>query len=564
MTKIFYGPDTSPTYRLSPAPQISIDTQINYANDTIIGYTYIVSIRGYANNTSSAASVSQHSLSKVLDSIAKTKTILTRNGSDLTVLDSSATAVLKAKGGTLRSLVFNDSNNNWASYAEYSAEIEFNEIELISGTTLQNIQCSQSFLDVSARTPAIIDITKYKIKNFSDSFSVSTNDDLYNRVFNGDVGSLDTDNSSFNITYTISATGKHFFVDGKLIPAWEQAKNFVQDRLYNQVVGLVTSAIGIDTNEACTATKTLSELGSSTNGLLSEMNSLYKVYNETISCQTSESDGTFSATYNAILKRNYTSSTHHPASIHTFSKNINTDNSNAKTVSITVEGTITGLVEGGMIRTNASSFRLPQNGAIIVAVTATNNKYTQALTALNKIIVNNDLSSDIKTRLGINLSALNINPVSIGCSTNNSLLPANVTLTHNYNEGTINYSVEYNTNKICGSGSFASVSIDIQKPTPVLAELTIPHTGVLIQDIGTKTAGRINITIEGKRDRSCCLDAASILNTISSYSFYVPTGVVLPQLADYVLVDKQRTDNLLEGTYSISLGYMCVDRCTII
>lgn len=560
MTKIFYGADTNASNRLSPAPQINIDTQINYANDIIIGYTYIVNIRGYASTTSSKSSASQHSLPKVLDSIAKTKTLLTRNGSDLTVIDEAATTVLKAKGGTLRSLSFNDTANNWASYAEYTAEIEFNEIELINGASLQNIQCSQSFLDSTAKTSSIVDISKYKIKTFSDSFSVSTNDDLYNRVFNSDVGSIDTDNSTINITYNISATGKHFFVNGQLIPAWEQAKNFVQDRLYNQVVGLMSSAMGIDTSDACTATKTLSQLGSSTNGLLSDLNSLYKVYNETISCQTSESDGTFSATYNAILKRDYTSSVHHAASTHSFNKSINTDHA-GKSVSITVEGTISGLVEGGMIRTQSSSFKLPQNGAVIVAVSSSNNKYAQALLGLNKIIVNNDLSTDMKNRLGITLSALNINASSITCDPNNALLPANLTLTHNYNEGTINYSLEYNTNKICGSSSFASVSINIDKPVRVLAELTIPNTGVLIQDIGTKTAGRINISIEGKRDRSCGLDANSITNLVSSASFYVPAGVVLPDLNNYILTEKQRTDNLIEGSYSITLGYICSTGC---
>jgi hypothetical protein len=569
MSKIFYGPDASEIYRLSPAPQINIDTQINYANDLVIGYTYVINIRGYAStyyasSSSITPSASEYSLSKVLDSVAKIKDILTRNGSNLTVVDTDNTTVLRAKGGTLRSLSFNDSTNHWAAYAEYTAEIEFNEVELISGNTLENIQCSQSFLSATAQSSSVVDISKYKIKNFSDSFSISTNEDLHSRVFAGDAGNLDTDNSVLNITYNISATGKHFFVEGNLIPAWEQAKNFAQDRLYKQIIGLLTSAIGIDTSEACLATKNLSQIGSSTNGMLSDLNSLYRVYNETISCQTSESDGTFSATYNAILKRNYTSSVHHPASIHTFNKTINTDNSNAKNVSISVEGTITGLVEGGILRTNASSFRLPANGAIILAISATNNKYSQALLGLNKIISNNDLLADMKTRLGITFDALNINPSSISCNTNNGLLPANLNLTHNYNDGTINYSIEYNTNKVCGSGSFANISISMEKPVPVLAELTIPHTGVLIQDIGTKTSGKITINIEGRRDRSCCLSSSSILDFVASSSFYVPSGVILPNLEDYVLTERQRTDNLIEGTYSIVLGYTCAQGCTII
>jgi hypothetical protein len=559
--------------RLSPAPQINISAEPYYSGDIIIGYTYNVNIKGYATayrktNDTDNPTHSIVNFGLVVGNIGIVKNALTNNGADLLVVDGSS-QVLKAKGGILRSLSFNESPNNWMGYAEYTADIEFNEIELVNGTSLKTINCSDSYLDAQSKSSSIVDISKYKLKSFTDSWSINIDDNIYNRIRNTDMNlDIDTDNSRMNVSYTISATGKNFYVSGSVKPAWEQAKNFAQERLFNQVNNLLVSSLGIDGDNACSASKNLSELGSSSDGALKELNNLYQVYNETISCETSESEGTFSATYNAIIKRNKTSSTNHPASIHTFNKSINTQNDPKKTVTISIQGNIEGLIEGGIIRAAGSGFSLPANGSILIS-SIKQDKYTQALTALNKIISNSDLTLDFKNKLGINMANLGfVNSQLTNCSniTPDLIKPLSFNLTHNYHEGTISYNIEYSSNRACGTagGSFSNISISVENPTPVLAELTLPRSGVLIQDLGTKTAKKINITIEGKGNRNCCLGPAALVTAITNATtFNIPAGVNLPDMNNYLLTQKQRTDNPIDGSYTINLTYLCVPGCNI-
>lgn len=568
MTKVYYGPNNSktPAYRLSPAPQISVRTEPTYSGDVIIGYIHTVSMRGYAaafrklNNEEPSNSIS--SVGLVTDNVAIVKKILSYNGGNLSVNDDDGTETLTGVGGTVRSLSFNESPNNWMGYAEYNAEIEFNEIALMG----ESIGCSSSFIDSGSLSPSVVDTTKYKIKSFTDNWSINIDENIYSRILNTDFQNMETDNSSMSISYTVSATGKNYYIDNKLIPAWEQAKNFAQDKLFNKVSGLLTSSFGITANTACEATSSVSSVGSSTDGILANLNSLYKVYNETISCTTSESDGSFSLTYNGLIKRNYTSSTNHPASRHTFTKTVNIQNDTKKITSINVQGTLEGLIEGGVIRSIGSGFRLPANGSILIS-SGNVDKYSNALTALNKIINGSDLSTSVKTKLGITIGSLGITQQQIdqcGTSPEAALIPSTFSLTHNYHEGIINYNIEYSSDVVCGqNAALSSMSISVENPTPVLAEIPIAGQDLfIIQDINTVTIKRISINIEGRKDnRECCLDKAGIETLISNSGFTIPPGITLPSTDSYTLTQKQRTDNPIQGTYSISLAYMCAQGC---
>jgi len=566
MTKMYYGlaGDTSDSRLLSPAPQISINTEIYYSGDIAIGYTYKINLRGYATayrktSTSEDPVISVIGVDRVLASVSYVKDILSRNGSNLQVSDSDNIIVLKAKGGILKSLSINESPNNWMGYAEYTAEIEFNEVDLIHGGSLKTIQCSESFLDTQTKSSSIVDMNKYKIKEFSDNWNISTDDNLYNRVMATDAGSINIDNAHFNVTYSISATGKHFFVDDKLKPAWEQAKNFAQDRLYKQVTGLLSSTLGIDAGAACSATHSLSALGQSTEGLLSTLNANYRVYNETITCETSESNGTFSATYTAIIKRSLSNTISDPNSLHTFSKNVTTSNDQRRTVSISIQGNIEGLIEGGLLRVTGSAFRLPQNGSIFIGTNTIKTKYSSALITLNKVMSQNDLVDTMKSALGVtwqNLGLIN------GCAGYAFPKPLSFNISHDYHTGTIGYTAEYSTTRACGDGSYANITYSLEKPVPILAQLTIPRAGVLIQDIGTYTARRMTITIEGRRQRESCLEGSIINTIISSASADLP-DITLPDPTLFVLTQKQRVDNIIEGTYSVTLGYIGAPGCNL-
>ena len=186
----------------------------------------------------------------VIDHIYKIRNILTQNGNILHIVNGvDDSHILKAKGGILRSFTIDESPNNWTSFANYSASLEFHSVDFLSATE----DCNNIFLDpCTFNTNGILDIQKHKIKSFEDSWSFTFNEsETFNKIKNTDTNTnLNINNHSFNIQYSISATGKHFFNysdeetgASTILPAWEQAKNFVQDRLYNQVTSLISSVL---------------------------------------------------------------------------------------------------------------------------------------------------------------------------------------------------------------------------------------------------------------------------------------------------------------------------------
>jgi len=175
MIKFYYGPEAEvlESYRVVPAPQISINTQLSYANDTIIGYSYIISVNGvisslsqeyiesleddliyeeespssgsltsenelvlidesetilYANDPNSIDQI--RNIRPILFGIEYIRKLFSRNGSALTIRDDQNDNLLRAKGGILKSINFNTSSNQWTSSCPYAIELEFNELEI--------------------------------------------------------------------------------------------------------------------------------------------------------------------------------------------------------------------------------------------------------------------------------------------------------------------------------------------------------------------------------------------------------------------------------------------------
>lgn len=585
MTKAYYGPvgNLSDAYRLVPAPTISINTEINYANDVVIGHTYTVNINGYATAMRLLTEEPDNkedqikNIEKVVSHIDKIRIILLRNSSELHILDDDGNTMIKCRGGTLRSLEFPQSENNWTTYAQYSAQIEFNEVQILN----ENISCSSTFIDPAALSSNLVDINKHKIRNFSDSWSFTVDDGTYNLVKNNDVGnSLNIENMRIGVSYNISATGKHYYIDDQVTPAYIHAKNFVQDRLFTVVSNLITSGVlntsrilrqsGID---SCSAQDTLNQIHRhNTPGIISSLagagNTGYRVYNEVVSCETSESEGTFSANYSSILKKNTTAAFAANNVVHTISKSLSTTHDSAarKNVSISIQGNIEGLFEGGVIRTGGS-FRLPNSGTLLIGSTLA-NKFSSAESFITKIIFGDDLRATYKTALGITPEQLELQ--NNDCLANKTIFPSSFNLTRNYMEGTISYSAEYNSNRACvPSGDVASVSITVENPTPILSEFNIPagyagNGGVVIQDIGTKSLRKISVSIQGRSARKCCLqDNIESLLDSSCNGIALPSGIKLPDESLYILTQKNREDNLIEGSYTMNLGYTCSPGCNI-
>lgn len=561
-TKVYYGKfdsGASANDRLTPAPKISINHELLYANDTIIGYNYIVSLQGYATSIDLAQNKIGTKLNDVVDSIKRIRNILNLNGATLLITDANDQPVIKAVGGTLRSLNFDESDNRWFNYAPYTAEIEFNEI--IFGTCdngLVNPGCS-GIPEGIQDSPELLNMRKYRIKTFDDSWSFNLEDQIYN-------GYDKFRNEHFNISYTINATGKHYFKDDKLLPAWEQAKNFVQDRLKTQADKLINNILRRN-DDGCVPDSTLSNLfRSGPPGILEGISGGdYGIYNETVSCTTSESDGSFSATYNAILKRKTSSgSFFEDKCLHTYSVTRDVqDDGTKKTVSMSVDGNIQGLIEGGVIR-SAHVLSLPQNGKLFLANNPSITKYDNALSAYNKIGNKSGLLDSFRTYLGITNAAIGATGECVDPS--GAPRPANHSVSHSYTEGVITYKSDYNTDTACAqSGTYKNISVSIEDSIPLIAEFIIPGrtSGPIIQRIGPKSPKKVTINIEGAQQPNCCAisSGVDIVADICASESTLPSGA--PSLpgssSGRKLIQDQVVTNPIDGSYSISRTYICCE-----
>lgn len=599
--KMYYG-SISPENRIIPAPDITISIQNNYSNDTIIGYTYIFNLNGAVtaldlrdlNYGDEYPTSPDYYFGSVIDHIHKLRKCLSQNGNKLYIVNGqSNSTILEARGGILRSFSFDESSNNWTRSADFSASIEFSEVDFMSSTE----SCGVSFLDPEgfpSNKPGIVDINQFKIKSFNDSWSFTFNEnEAYSRVQLIDSQqNLNLNNVSFNIQYSINATGKHHHIyDGDsstVVPAWEQAKNFIQYRLYNQVKNLLNNVLK-NPYTSCSSTDGLNDInvpGSS--GLLSSLgDSQYKIYNEEITCEASESEGSFSATYSAIVRttlgnNNWSDN----AAIHTVNKSISTttDNNGKQSRTISVNGTINGLIEGGLIRAN-KVIDLPVKGSIVLLNNITDTKYDNAKKVLDKIYSENDYNKGIgptgkrdlkpafKLVLGITPAALNVGnyqiPQPTSCPGDNKIPDPphanSLNLTHDYNNGTITYSAEYNNNSNCEDGrdvKYTQINIQTSKPTKVTATFNIPNSDScpVIQELGTYTNTRVTVTINGT-DSSCKgkpnkVDLTKLIECgACGDSQYYP--IPLPDDGNYIITQSQYTSNPIDGSFTINLGYIC-------
>ena len=595
-TIIYYGTNGDNNSRLTPVPDFDINIEYQYNNDTIIGYTYNVTLKGNATALDLSTvnygaeydvnTVSNGNIGGVIDHINRLRKILHQNGNILYVVDGSTNnTILRAKGGKLRSINFDESSNNWMYYSPYSATIEFDSIDFGD----ENDSCN-SFLDPLSYADddsGVINLDKFKLKSFSDSWSFTFDEnESFERSY---IQGSKFNNTSFNLSYNINATGKHYYdyndpslsSSAKLLPAWEQAKNFVQYRLYYQVTNLIKGILKNTYTSACSGGEELKDLNTpgGTEGILSTFGDLYNIYNETITCEVSESDGSFSATYNCIVKTKDTSTLYGSQQTkHSVKKNHSIDNTTLAPVhTISLEGTIQGLVEGGLIN-SAKPIELPNKGPLFIHKNSTyTNKYNNALSVLNKIHNSSaynggigeagkkDLVPGFKTLLGVTNDALD----SISSANDpipDSPHPTSFNITHDYFNGTINYSTEYRSNvNNCGK-KYRNINIETNMPTKVIAVFNIPNSEAcpLVQDLYTYTTKTVTISIEGVDLTENGLPTSITLNNLINCgncfsNEYFP--VIIPNGS--IITDKTYTFNPLEGSFTANISYICSEGCDI-
>jgi len=567
--KLFYlkgAESKSEENRLVPAPQINLSPEFYYANDTIIGYTYNITLNGVASAVDLRPSRSKtSSFTNVLEAIKVVKNIFSGNDGTLLVDDKSG-QVLKATGCIIRDISFENTDNLWVNYSRYTVVLEANEVEIgdCSGAGLitgcDNIAFTTPANANGPGSKELIDMRNFKIKSFSDNWTFDLNENIYN---NYDFNQSKFRNEHFNVEYTIEAVGKHYFVDHKLLPSWEQAKNFCQFRLKQQVDRLLYNALRITiTDDGCVTDGTLDTIfRSGPPGLISEESELeYDIFNESITCSTSESAGSFSLTYTAIVKRITDDDIFYDSnSVHVFSvsKSVSDDGNN-KNVSINVEGNIRGLIQGGIVK-NSSVLELPSSGNIIITSEPTSSKYDNALASYKKISTNKKLNDDFVTALGITNSELE----AIGDCISASGAPRSQShnVSHNYTEGIISYSSSYDTNTACSQNrSFRNIKISVQEPTPIIAEFTVPGRakGPIVQNIGVKTPRRVSISIDGfEQPDKCCVNLDSLVSEGCEEDINI-SGIPPVNIQGFKLVENN-TNISSDGSYSVNRSYICCD-----
>jgi hypothetical protein len=155
----------------------------------------------------------------------------------------------------------------------------------------------------------------------------------------------------------------------------------------------------------------------------------------------------------------------------------------------------------------------------------------------------------MKGTLGVSMAELLV----AGCS--GTPKPASFTAAHQYTEGSINYSAEYNSDRACmGDRSYRNISISVEDSTPIVAEFVVPGraNGPIIQRIGPNTPKKVNVTIEGVSPPGCCPNIGDIcINGVS-----LPADVANAEISGLKLIQNQETINSIDGSYNISRSYI--------
>ena len=661
-------------HRLIPAPFIDISTNFQYANDAIIGYSYTINLQGtvssldlrrvkdgtYKPNDTPNYTTNKN-FGSFVNSIERIRKTLTSNGGVLIIQDKNNKMILKALGGRLKE--FSISESRWVDTSSYTATLEFDHVEFFGNYTKPDQREDSNFYTFMADTSyphnddpdhtanaGLLNFKKYKLKSFDDEWKINFTHEGMTSVgyvdrekpfaqYDNGFFDLGTNDITFEVEYSLNAVGKQDFVYSNqalpnVTPAWQHAKEFCQFRLNKQVINLVTNVLGgnsgsdgSDGVNACEPGtipyQNLAEPGIGPNGLLryvtgdnrpSEELYYYNVFNESVNCSVSESEGSFSVTYKALIKsstsyRGSNSQFSTTNSRHTYTTKTTTDNTNGTSVrKMSIQGQIQGLTPGGMIN-YPNGISLPARGGnLFLMNNPTATKYQNALECFKTICDydyynrgqnfaepgqdpgKRDLKPDFKELLRVadyiqTQSVGNVNTLEttdfdlLGVSYNSNQStaevkdaphPASFNITSDFNAGTINYDVTY-SDHACDP-KFRQVNIQTSEPVEVLAMLNLPGSTQrssgcpYIQRLGTQTSKKITISINGLD-----LSNKGVYNIGKGYPIedwknidvfqcdcddpYLP--IDLPPVPNgAILTQKSYTHDPIKGTYSINLSYV--------
>lgn len=562
--KVYYSDNDNPQEekRLIPAPLISISPEILYANDTAIGYTYSVTLDGYATALDlSTYAGGELDFTNTIQAIKKIRDIFSVDQGILVVKQDNKTA-MTAIGGKLESLEFTETDNNWFNYAKYTAKISFDNLVLndcLSSGVLIDCKLPEEIEYINS--PYLVDMKKYNIKSVNDEWTIDANDNIYL----SDLADTQLDNSYLDITYTIQAVGKSYISSQDTTPAWQQSKRYCIDRLKQEIGRLKQLQIGplqsILKESTCSHTISRHNDVSATQAAsVIYQAGEFNIYNETIETNMSESDGSFSLTYKSILKNNNNNSLHplfkNQHCIHKINKTTSVSNQDLKTVlTKSIEGEIQGLVQGGLIE-NLSVLQVPNTGFLLDSGAATSTKYENALSAFNQIYGGSDLG--IKGEIVVDIFNIRRTDFDITAEDSNEKPKiSSSSILHNYNEGIITYSEEYNNQNIIKNTGIdiTSITLSVEEGIHHTAEFIVPGrlAGPIIQKFTSKTPKRINISFDG-----ISLDRCPIFGDICTSGLGNPRGLPGTGIPNYEITQNTHNFNYRDGSFTINRSYIYI------
>jgi hypothetical protein len=630
-----------------PAPKISYSTEMSNANDLVVGYNHKITLNGYCIGSKFATPTGTYALNDAL----LLKNIFNSNGGTLKIRYRNRFGqendILRAVDTKVLSINLQESSNNWSKYIPYTIELEANHIHL-SAEQNPDVETGIEDFVISTKLQSddIVDLTAFKLKSFNENVSFNIEDDIFDQVEISDLNSirkLFINNNYFMFNYTLSAVGKHDItnINGvkTTMPAWESAKRFVHTRLAIQLDRLITKTF-LKSNDY----QLLNDIHGHYTGfsLINEVD--FALFNEVINFNVSESDGSFDAEYSVMVKRkclndgNYINIGCSDNTLHTITKKVDrkfnateemtqilgegADPLGYTEITISIDGEIRGLVPGVGITSQGAVLldRLPQAGGTGSFLTLGNqNKFSKLYYAqelLNSIMTFGtkkdeyfDFVPEFKEALGVNSINLEVDVEGDQAHLVKSLRPSSISVTKNPIEGVISYSVIYDNKYNCDKTNHFAIDISVENPTPVIAEFIIPNNNgkaglngqilrdedgnplcpghTVIQQLGTKTAKKINVTLKGNTGldfKNCCLgngggqqadpnDLITLdnpnwdllnLDYFKLDEFIIPEGLVIPEFGpNYILTQKQKKISFPKGDFTITLAYTLATVCSV-
>lgn len=560
----YYNPQTqtlTDTVRFIPMPMVSIEPEPLYANNTLIGYNYNVTLDGYATalNLNTYTGGELH-FADTMHAVQHIRDLFNENNKTLVIKDGSEIVV--ASGGLLQSLSFSETENNWFNYAKYTAQLSFENLFLGDCSSISLLRCEQLPSGIEKiNSPYLMDMKKYKVKSVQDGWSIDATNI-------NNVGLSGLFNDYLSVSYNVQAVGKYIVVNGIPRPAWEQAKRYCINRIHQEIDRLNTITFGKvkSTNPNSMCSQTVSAEGLSGDDLTNLFYLLpsgdYKIYNETLESDISESEGSFSLSYKSILKKYSTDSVFgNVHCIHKITKNRSfSDDGIKKDVKITVNGEIEGLVLGGLFN-DPEIIKISDSGQLMEMGESSGTRYQNALDAYHAITAELPDGKGRELLPNIVVSGLEITNRDLSSTaTNPNDKPKKLshTANHNYTNGTISYVEEYSSENMAGQTGATVTNATITKKEDIhyIAEFIVPGRsgGPIVQKFSGKSPKTISIAIDGAVPSGLCCEIFG--NNVCESGIRLPPGIPGTGLAGYEITENRYNFNSSDGSFTINRAYI--------